>query len=111
MLQSSCRQDCWNSASERTPRLPPAPLPAADLPVGTGQLLRSLSLFSLVNALAEKLRGVFVPYYGLLLDACVAHLSGKWTVVVGAGLHEQLLAVEIASHELPGWGPIGRCVI
>ncbi|PRW61623.1 hypothetical protein C2E21_0211 [Chlorella sorokiniana] len=47
----------------------------SDLPVGTGQLLRSLSLFSLVNALAEKLRGVFVPYYGLLLDVCVAHLS------------------------------------
>ena len=50
----------------------------ADLPAGTAQLLRSVSLFSLVNALAEKLRGVFVPYYGLLLDACVGHLTGDW---------------------------------
>lgn len=61
--------------------LTPDPAPpslAADLPVGTGQLLRSLSLLSLVNALAEKLRGVFVPYFGLLLDVCVAHLSGEW---------------------------------
>jgi len=111
MLQSSCRQDCWNSASERTPRLPPAPLPAADLPVGTGQLLRSLSLLSLVTALAEEVPGVFVPYDGLRREAGGEHLPGKWTVVVGAGLHERLLAVEIASHELPGWGPIGRCVI
>lgn len=55
----------------------PCPAPAAGLPVGTGQLLRSVSLFSLVNALAEKLRGVFVPYYGLLLDVCMAHLSGE----------------------------------
>jgi hypothetical protein len=54
----------------------PAPPRPADLPAGTAQLLRSVSLFSLVNALAEKLRGVFVPYYGLLLDACVAHLTG-----------------------------------
>ena len=54
---------------------PPCP---ADLPAGTAQLLRSVSLFSLVNALAEKLRGVFVPYYGLLLNACVAHLTGEW---------------------------------
>ena len=46
------------------------------MPVGTGQLLRSLALFSLVNALAERLRGVFTPYFSLLLDACVAHLSG-----------------------------------
>lgn len=52
--------------------------------MGTGQLLRSLSLLSLVNALAEKLRGVFVPYFGLLLDVCVAHLSGEW--VWGGGM-------------------------
>lgn len=54
----------------------PHPCPPAALPLGTGQLLRSVALFTLVNALAEKLRGVFVPYYALLLDACVAHLSG-----------------------------------
>ncbi len=65
---------------------PSHPTPA-DLPTATGQLLRSVALFTLVNALAEALRSVFVPYYGLLVDACVAHLSGGWRpgpeVVVG----------------------------
>jgi len=50
----------------------------AELPTSTGQLLRSVALFSVVNALAEQLRSVFVPYFGLLLDACVAHLSGMF---------------------------------
>ncbi|KAL4423978.1 hypothetical protein ABPG75_001279 [Micractinium tetrahymenae] len=60
-------------------------VPAGDseLPSGTGQLLRGVALFSLVNALAEALRSVFVPYYGLLVDACVAHLSDGSVAAAG----------------------------
>lgn len=39
-------------------------------------MLRGLGLFALVNALAERLRGVFVPYFRHLLDLCIAYLSG-----------------------------------
>ncbi|KAL4421861.1 hypothetical protein ABPG77_001343 [Micractinium sp. CCAP 211/92] len=55
----------------------------SDLPTATGQLLRSVALFTLVNALAEALRSVFVPYYGLLVDACVAHLSDGSVAAAG----------------------------
>lgn len=44
----------------------------ADL--ATAVLSRNVSLFAVINALAEGLRSVFVPYYRTLLDLCVAHL-------------------------------------
>ena len=37
---------------------------------------RQIVLFKVVSALAEQLRGVFVPYYKHLLDLSVAHLGG-----------------------------------
>ncbi len=38
---------------------------------------RQIVLFKLVNALAQQLRGVFVPYYRHLLTLMTSHLAGS----------------------------------
>jgi len=43
-------------------------------PVG---LERALTFFRLVGHLARNLRAIFVPYFGYLLDACLAYLQSK----------------------------------
>ncbi|EFJ42549.1 hypothetical protein VOLCADRAFT_107183 [Volvox carteri f. nagariensis] len=37
---------------------------------------RMVAMFGVVNALADRLRSVLVPYYRYLLDLCVQHLGG-----------------------------------
>ncbi len=44
---------------------------------GQVSFARVYCFFRLVNALSEKLKSIFVPYYGYLLDTCVSYLSGQ----------------------------------
>ena len=48
--------------------------PSDQLP-GPSQQLRLLALFAAVNALAEQLRSVFIPYFKPLMDLCLESLS------------------------------------
>jgi len=46
---------------------------------------RQIVLFKLVNALAEQLRGVFVPYYRHLLDLMLVNLGGSRSSNLSSG--------------------------
>lgn len=42
---------------------------------GTSILDRQYVFFKVINAIAEGLRGIFVPYYKHILDSIISHLS------------------------------------
>ncbi len=53
---------------------------AANAPedAGGSRAARGVALAAVVNALTERLRSVFVPYFRYLLDPFLAHLAGEW---------------------------------
>jgi U3 small nucleolar RNA-associated protein 10 len=50
--------------------------PAGEGDAAAGALARRVALFSLANALAERLRSVFTPYFKALMDPAVEALEG-----------------------------------
>lgn len=50
---------------------------------------RQVALFKAVNALADQLRGVFVPYFRNLLNLSVDHLGGSRSMETAAGTRKK----------------------